>query len=297
MSIRLTGTDPSAGDYMVFGTYDDHTLYVRTDLEYMVYWYVGRWVQSAQYTPPNSILRLGPIAESVAGEFLAVPGETGTLVASEIAVASPSSGITALRVLTKLNAELSVKESVAVPGTAVSMAFCEALRWLSMRGRWKFLYTTDEQDIEAAQRTLDRPDDMHLLEHIVIDDSAPMKTLEGGYRKWLENRGDEGSYAEPENYLERANRFYLDPLPDTDYTATISYWAVHATADNILTLDITFPLAFERALVCAVAAEYLDGKGRHNKATYYRALAEAKIDELRATYEDKIEHFIQYEDL
>jgi hypothetical protein len=203
-----------------------------------------------------------------------------------------------------LNEELVLNPAEATDGSgaSVTLALRNTLRWLSRQGNWKCLHKTATAALVNGTTNIAQPADFNNLDAITLNDGTynkePLTPLEDGYNEWLTNRHNEPSnnYSEPKHYAERGTTYYLDPISDTDYTATLAYWAIHAT-DAAGLAAIAFPDVFELALCYAVISNYLNSKGRHEKAVYYRALAEAELDELRDGFEDKITRPIKYNDL
>jgi hypothetical protein len=187
--------------------------------------------------------------------------------------------------------------------TTLALDIKSMLRWNSMQGRWRCLHTSTPTDLKSGDSSIEKPADFNQLDAIRLNDGTynkePLLRLEGGYQQWLTNRDDETSnnYDEPTHYCERGNYFYIDPVADGDYTATVFYWKIHSTESIADATELDFPDVFELPLTYALMAVYLDGKGRHDEAVYFYAQAEAKLDELRDGYEDKIDMTIRYEDI
>lgn len=213
--------------------------------------------------------------------------------------------ITVANVITDLNDELTLSESTTTASTAVKKAMTKALRWLSKRARWGCLHTSKEDyTTSAGDESIAWPDNFRVLDSIVVNDgtydSKPLTKIT--YNKWLKRRADETSadYDEPEEYAERAQKFYLDPRPDandgSNYTIKVWYWRWHPAITAVST-PILFADVFKEAIVAATIAAYLDGKGRHAKAQYYWGLAENESDDLRRDFEDKKPRNVKYRDL
>lgn len=206
--------------------------------------------------------------------------------------------ITVSGLVTALNNDLNASETA----TTLSLAIKSMLRWVSLKGRWSALHKSADFNLVSGTSSIAKPSDWHKLDNIRLNngnyDKAPLKRLEGGYDKWLENRQNETSsnFGEPTQWAERGNNFYLDPVSGGTYTATLYYWSIHAISENVEDTTILFQDVFELAMVYALIAIYLDSKSRHEKAVYYYAQAEEKLNELRDGYEDKVDGTIQYKD-
>ena len=182
----------------------------------------------------------------------------------------------------------------------MNRAIRAGLRWLSEQARWSVLHTSAESTTTSGTQYVDYPANYRLPDKITVNDGTyESKALSRiTFAKWCFNREDEtsGDYDEPENYAIRRRRFYLDPIPDdnggSNYTVTIWYWRYHPDQTSIL-----FGEDFEQAVNYAVIAAYLEGKGRHSKAQYYRALAATEVALLRPGHSDKIERFTKYRDM
>jgi len=201
--------------------------------------------------------------------------------------------ITKAEILTVLNARLNRAE------TDIDEEIRSALYDLSNMANWKDLWTSDTTNtLTAGDTYLSLPDNFKELDAIVLNDGSedgePLKPLVGGFREWLRRREGESSsdYDEPEYYVIRGKRFYLDPVSDdndgNDYTATIYFWRTHPNdLDNIL-----FGEQFREAIYNKTIAVYLQGLGLAMQASDASKLADAlasygrEVNKLIATQAD-----------
>lgn len=207
--------------------------------------------------------------------------------------------ITAANIITALNEELQISENTS-PSARMTRVIRNALRFLSGLGRWSCLYTSASAAVIAGTEYINWPDNFRLLDEIKLNDGTydyePLEDLEGGYRQWLKNRECQtaANRNRPLYKVQRGKKFYIDPISDAAYTATIYYYKYHPTDIAAILFDDDFL----DCLVYAAIAAYLDSKGRHNKGAYYRALAQGKAQELQESdFEDKIHREIKYHDL
>lgn len=213
--------------------------------------------------------------------------------------------ITVANVITDLNDELTLSESTDTASTAIKKAMSKAVRWLSKRARWSCLHHSKEDySTSEGDESIAWPDNFRVLDGIVVNDgtydSKPLTKIT--YNKWLKRRADEttADYDEPEEYADRGEKFYLDPLPDSNdgnnYTIKVWYWRWHPAITAVDT-TILFGDVFKEAIVAATIAAYLDGKDRHVKAQYYWGMAGNESDDLKRDHADKKLRNVKYRDL
>ena len=209
--------------------------------------------------------------------------------------------ITRTTIITALNEELNASESTT-PSARMLRAMRTGLRFVSGLARWSCLHTSKTDYTTAAgDESIAWPANFRELDVIKVNDgtydSAPLTEI--SYEKWQEHREDEttADYDQPEEFARREQKFYLQPRPDansgSNYTVKVYYWRWHPDDSTIL-----FGEDFEEVVNNAVIAAYLESKGRHVQAQYYKALAVGGAAELERTHAvDRKPRFIKYHDL
>jgi len=153
-------------------------------------------------------------------------------------------------VLAVVNARLGRANN---PLTDITVPLRAALKRLSAIAN--FLANAEDAAITSSSTYIPYPTDFKALKSILLDGSREEPLALTGY--WdIQTIGANDAANEPESYAPFNRRFYLKPLPDGDYTATISYWRYHPNdISTILFEDEFMPAIFD--LTTAYAADDL----------------------------------------
>jgi hypothetical protein len=197
--------------------------------------------------------------------------------------------ITQTTITEALNAILNASETT----TTLARATRAGLRWVSEQGKWSCLHEqSPSYSLTRGVNSMVWPDNFRKLDMIRLHDGTQdLPPLERTTFKGLERFGSYASqYGQPTKFVQREKKFELNKMCDVSYTALVWYWRYHPDQAEIL-----FGEEFEQAVNYAVISAYLEERGRHAKAQYYRRLA---ADALPAgDAEDKKERITKYRDL
>jgi hypothetical protein len=128
--------------------------------------------------------------------------------------------------------------------------------------------------LTTSSNSINKPSNYRELDYIILyDGSTYSKPLDRTtWEAILHQRaGVTSNSSEPRRYVERGSKFELDYTCDQSYTAYIYNWRYHPDQETILFGD-----EFERAVVFAVTAAYLEILQRYDEANtwYSKAVAE-----------------------
>jgi len=130
--------------------------------------------------------------------------------------------ITEDEIVAALNARLDKNEDT----DTISDQIYSTLSDISKFARWPDLHTSVIVNVFNGDTSIAYPANFRILDYITIfdgtDEGKPLDSIQ--YPEWLRRRESEtsASYEEPRRYAKRGKAFYLDPIPDTAKTYSIT---------------------------------------------------------------------------
>lgn len=182
----------------------------------------------------------------------------------------PIMSVTIEQLIQAVNDELNVNESTELT-SANTRKINSALKWLSSMAKWSCLWKHETVAVGQGDTSLDRPEGVRVIDKLELAGYGPMTRFAYGWEDYINKYRSTGT---PQQYIDRGEKIFFAPAARQGFNIKISYWRWHEKitdgGEAILFTD-----GFSEVLENKFIAEYLDGRGRHEKAMFYhnRALA------------------------
>lgn len=139
---------------------------------------------------------------------------------------------------------------------------------LAAKRKWSFLRAvkSDTQTV-ASTAYISKPDDLSMLEFLIVDNLLlePMTKLQ--YNKYVHD-GVVTTASTPTHFIEKNNKFYLLPTPNSTYDIIYEYFKIPATITSDLSTEIDFPFVPILIHYCAAHFSWIRGNDKRGDKMY-----------------------------
>jgi len=139
---------------------------------------------------------------------------------------------------------------------------------LTRKRKWSFLRKIRASDTTTAdQQYIDKPDDVGILEYLIVDGVAldPMTRIE--YNTYTAN-GAVVPTGKPTHFVDKGNKWYVFPTPNGIYDVIEEYYKIPATITSDLSTEIDFPFVPILIHYCAAHFSWIRGNDKRGDKMY-----------------------------